>query len=169
MCTQLTKCLFGLSISLFLFIGCQKSSDTELPAKVKNNSLAYTECLAQTLSVNDAKFTEQQGLSYINLKAIDNNMMQIMVVNTYFCCGLDSIVVASNIKNNNIGLELVEYGVGTYCFCPRDLSFRLDDLKKQAYNLRLLGSVKYSNRDTFDIEFTYSADLDTTIFASQNN
>jgi hypothetical protein len=97
----------------------------------------------------------------------EENRLLIRLVNTEFCCATDSVTVKSSLHNNEINIAIIDEGPFSWCFCPHNLEFTIGPLNNEHYSLKLLESENSYSRDSFNISFDYSRQLDTTFNASK--
>jgi len=147
--------------SLFLMqVACEnEKNETKDPHKES--------CVVENLSFGDCIRGSQKvatsNPATIRLSYQDSNLLKIELFNTEFCCGTDSIAIMDSIADHHILLDLVDEGPYTWCFCFHDVTFNLGPIAEGEYSLTFTESENSYVRDTFNIDFIFNADLDTTI------
>ena len=148
--------LILISIILIVFaFGCEKEESTK-KGNIDTSSISFTDCNTGTKSTDS-------NTPSIRIIGQANGKLTVKLINTEFCCGTDSVSLNKTENDNKIGVEIIDNGPLTYCFCPHDLEFNLTSLENKLYELTLIESEHAYSRDTFLIQFEYSEHLDTTI------
>lgn len=150
-----TRIVLMTAVLIIFMIGCKKEESTKT-IDIDPSSISFTACNTIT------KLTDSITPS-VRLIGQANGSLIVKLINTEFCCETDSISMDMTIDMERIGVEIIDIGPLTYCFCPHDIEFSLTSLENKAYELTLVESVHAYSRDTFFIEFQYSESLDTTI------
>ncbi|MEN8122382.1 MAG: hypothetical protein ABFS35_18700 [Bacteroidota bacterium] len=156
--------LILIAVAMVLFVtGCDKN-EPSINEKINISSISFTDCNTNT------KLMDNNAPS-VRLIGQPGGTLLIKLVNTEFCCGTDSISLRKNFNDNKISIEIIDNGPFTYCYCPHDLEFTIDNLENVDYELSLIESEHAYSRNTFLIHFKYSQQLDTTVteFIPENN
>lgn len=150
-----TKHIIIVTILIICSIGCDKNESTT-DKDIKTISITFTDCNSNTKSTDNY-------IPSLRLIGQSGDKLLIKLINTEFCCGTDSISLSKDIVDNKIGIEIIDNGPFSYCYCPHDLEFEIGPLDYDDYDLTLIESVHAYSRDTFYVHFKYSQQLDTTI------
>ena len=151
-----TKLISMTAILIFLFWGCKKEESAK-KGNIDTSSISFTDCKIGTKS-------SENNTPSIRLIGQAGGKLIVKMLNTEFCCGTDSVSIDKTIDlSDKIGIEIIDNGPFTHCFCPHDLEFTLTSLDNKDYKLTIIESEHSYSRDTFLIQFEYSEQLDTTI------
>jgi hypothetical protein len=154
-------CITALFLS-FCFIGCTEN-EPSIEKPIETSATSFTGCKTDLKS-------EGNDFPALRLSGKPDGILLVQAINTEFCCGTDSISLKKTIADNEIGIEIVDEGPFTWCYCLHNIEFELETLKEEVYELTLIESEHAYSRDTFRVRFRYSPELDTTITnCLQNN
>jgi hypothetical protein len=150
-----TKPISMIIMLTFLLIGCEKEESID-DVTIDTSSISFTEC------TTNSKSTDKDTPS-IRLIGQSDGKLIVKMINTEFCCGTDSVSIDKSFIENKIGIEIIDNGPFTWCYCPHALEFDLKSLENKEYLITLIESEHSYSRDTFLIRFMYSEQLDTTV------
>lgn len=141
--------LTALSFLIF-FTSCEKENDKTEKINVKG--IEFSDCMDNTKK-------SSSSFSCLNMKAIDDNYLQIQHYNSIFCCGTEQLDINIELIGDTILINEVDLGPHTYCFCNHNVDYKIGPLKKTSYNLKLFDAYK---KDSIFISFQYSDNLNFT-------
>jgi len=127
-------------------IGCEKENSNSKPEELTIKNISFTDCV-------DNSMKSTKSFSCLNLKAVDDDYLQIQHFNSIFCCGTEQLEINFELKEDTIFIQEVDLGPHTYCFCNHDLEFKIGPLQKGTYSLKLVDSYK---KDSIFITFDFS-------------
>lgn len=143
---------------IILLIGCDQEP-TNINKEINTSGIAFSECITTEKSTSEL-------VPSLRIIGQPGNKILVKALRTEFCCATESIEIKTVTKNNQINLEIIDQGPLSYCFCPHDIEFIIENLTNIEYRLLFIESENAYSRDTFGIKFTYSEDMDTTIFGN---
>jgi hypothetical protein len=143
-----------------LILGTTACDQEETAKEITVSSISFNECSFELK-------TTIAEVASVHLKSQADNMLLVQMNNTEFCCGADSVSINYLNTENQIQLEIIDKGPHTHCFCERDLEFILGPLSLDNYTLTLIESEHSYVRDTLQLTFDYTQQLDTTISANK--
>ena len=147
-----------LAIFLILsLIGCEKD-ESKTDKNPGLTALTFTGCFIGTKSTDSSPSVRLIGQT--------GDKLLVQWNNTEFCCGTDSITLNESILDTKIDIEVIDEGPYTYCYCPHNVEFTLNNLSNNDYVLTLIESEHAYYRDTILIHFHYSSQMDTLITES---
>lgn len=138
--------LTALSFLIF-FTSCEKENDKTEKLNVKG--IEFSDCIDDTKK-------SSSSFSCLNMRAIDDDYIQIQHHNSVFCCGTEQLDIDFELSGDTIFIKEIDLGPHTYCFCNHDVEFNIGPLKKGTYNLKLVDAYK---KDSIFINFEFSDNL----------
>ena len=155
-----TRIILSALASIVMLVGCEdekNGGNTSTQESYALGHLSFSDCISGN---RKAALSE---MAAVTLSYKDSNLLKVELFNTEFCCGTDSISILDTVAGTTILLELIDYGPFTWCFCYHDVTFDLGPLAEDEYTLTFIESENAYQRDTFQIEFVFDQELDTTI------
>ncbi|MCG8698387.1 MAG: hypothetical protein MI922_10070 [Bacteroidales bacterium] len=154
-----TACMIVLGIS------CDDNNEkTPGPIEIKKGTISLGECNTYLHAKSILP-----PIANAVLKGTPGGYLIIEANETELCCGADSITIKDKSLGNDLIYEIIDHGPHTHCYCNRNISFQIGPFEtNKTYNLRLIESDHSYHRDTITIEFTYTPEIDTLVYAKEN-
>jgi len=141
-----TKAIIIMLVVLILN-SCEKENSRFNKLNVKSISLA--DCSRELKT-----FTSD--FSCLSIKAIEDNYLLIQHHNSTFTCGTEKLEIGIKTMGDTILISERDLGPYTYCFCNRDVEYKIGPLENTQYNLKVVDPYQ---KDSIFISFKYSDKL----------